>query len=130
MFAFLDKLACWWIDWRQDQNVKTMLKEEPEMAAEIHKLSADEKGFETVMKSQAVFLLADQAAELLNTYNAKNYVEFDMMPRIDRGVRWIRVTVQWRDGESPAQKATRLEKELEKLKTQLSQSSSPTQAAA
>lgn len=129
MFELLDKLACWWIDWRQDQNVKTMLKEEPEMAAEIHRLSADKNGFEIVMKSQGVFLLADQAAALLNSHNAQNYVEFDMMPRLDRGMRWIRVTVQWRDGESPAQKASRQEKEIEKLKEQLLQSS-PIQAAA
>ena len=56
-----------------------------------------------------VYLLADEAATMLEANNAKNYVQFDMMPRADRHLLPIRVTVQWADGKSPAQRVLELE---------------------
>lgn len=47
--------------------------------------------------------LADMMSELLISNDAKNYVCFELAPRIDRGLRPILVTVQWRNGKSPAQ---------------------------
>lgn len=53
--------------------------------------------------------IAQDMASLLNKNNAKNYIELDVMPRLDRNLRPIRLTVQWSDGLSPAAKAAQLE---------------------
>ena len=120
LLSTLDKLACRWIDFRQDQNVSRMKQDHPELAGDmsLHKLEVSSKEFEIVASHPAIFLMADEAAALLDAFHATNYVEFDMMPRIDRGKNPIRVTIQWANGEGPAQKAARLERELTKLRSQ------------
>jgi hypothetical protein len=67
------------------------------------------------MFAPAIVYLADQAADLLQQQNAKNYIQFDLMPRIDRRKPPIRVTVQWADGISPAEKAAKLTDALRQL---------------
>ncbi|HLF28246.1 MAG TPA: hypothetical protein VJG32_18095 [Anaerolineae bacterium] len=57
------------------------------------------------MSSPAITILADECARFLRAYKAENYVHFDMMPRPDHGMKPIRVTVQWANGMSPAEKA-------------------------
>jgi len=111
----LDKLACLWLDFRQSQNIAQMKRDMPEMlqGMSLHKLEVGSHEIEIVMSHPGVYVMADEAAAFLEASNAKNYVEFDMMPRLDRAKRPIRVTVQWASGESPAQKAARLERELE-----------------
>jgi hypothetical protein len=113
MFRFLDKLAGWWLDWRTDQAMKQLPPELREL--KLHRAEANTREWEIVMFAPAIVYLADQAADLLQQQNAKNYIQFDLMPRIDRGKPPIRVTVQWADGESPAVKAARLEDELNQL---------------
>jgi hypothetical protein len=113
MFEWLDFLAARWLNWRTDR----MARNNPQIQElGIQQIQYDETGFHLLASFPAVTTLADEAAALLGANQAENYVQFDMVPRIDRGKRPIRVTVQWADGESPASKAARLEKELEAMK--------------
>lgn len=110
MLELLDRLAGWWLDYRTDQRVKNS----PEYA-EFSKLSIsklDPSTGELVFNGSFIAYFADEAATFLDKHNAENYVQFDMLPRIDRGLRPVRVTVAWAKGESPASKAARLEHEL------------------
>lgn len=117
LFELLDRFTCWWMDWRTDRAVKALPPEMREL--KLHRAEAGKNGWNIVMFAPGIVALADQAADLLDAENAKNYVQFDMMPRLDRSTRPIRVTVQWARGESPATKAARLEDELAKLKVAL-----------
>jgi len=109
MWAVLDWLAGRQIDWRLD----CATGGDPELRQfNLKKIEHGRDGWEILAFAPAVAILAEQAAVLLEAKNAKNYVQFDMMPRLDRGLRPVRVTVQWANGESPAAKAARLENEL------------------
>ena len=109
MLEMIDKLAGWWLDWR----IGHAIAQHPELHEfGLKKAEFDENGFHVVASFPGVVVLADEAARMLNANGAENYVEFDMMPRLDRGMRPIRVTVQWADGMSPAQKAMMLERQV------------------
>lgn len=109
LFAFLDRLAGRWLDWRMDRAARTR----PEFGEfRLKRLDTSQAGCEIVATYPAVAILADEMAGFLNAFKAQNYVQFDMMPRLDRGLRPVRVTVSWSNGEMPAEKATRLEHEL------------------
>lgn len=60
-----------------------------------------------------VAMLAAECTELLKANDAKNYVQFDMIPRAESGVEGYRVTVQRLYGKSPAQRVIEMEKEVE-----------------
>lgn len=60
-----------------------------------------------------VAMLAAECTELLKANDAKNYVQFDMIPRAESGVQGYRVTVQRLYGKSPAQRVIEMEKEVE-----------------
>lgn len=62
-----------------------------------------------------VAMLAAECTELLKANDAKNYVQFDMIPRVELGVQGYRVTVQRLYGKSPAQRVIEMEKEVEAL---------------
>jgi hypothetical protein len=112
MFRLLDKLAGWYLDWRTHRAVSN----DPELTQfELHKAEMNEHGIEIVAHAPAIAIIADQAAALLEAYNAKNYVQFDMMPRPDRGLHPVRITVQWANGMLPAEKAAKLEDALRQL---------------
>lgn len=102
----IDRLAGWWLDWRIDRAVAA----NPELKrAGFKRAEVDENGFHMVASFPGVYLLADEAAVMLEANDAKNYVQFDMMPRADRHLEPIRVTVQWAKGKSPAQRVLELE---------------------
>lgn len=106
MLEFIDRLAGWWMGWRMDRAIAR----NPELQkAGFKKAEVDENGFHLIMSFPGVYLLADEAAAMLEANNAKNYVQFDMMPRVDRHLEPIRVTVQWAVGKSPAQRVLELE---------------------
>jgi len=112
MLRMIDRLAGWWLDWRMDR----IIKNHP--AAQelgLKRAEVDETGYEIIVTSPDIIYLADQAADLLESQGAENYVQFDMMPRADRGLRPIRVTVQWAHGQSPAQKVVSLKGRVEEL---------------
>lgn len=105
----IDKMAGLWIDWRIGQAAA----KNPDIGEfKLKRAEFDENGFHMIASFPGVVMIADEAAAMLEANNAKNYVEFDMMPRLDRGKRPIRITVQWAWKESPAAKAARLEREL------------------
>lgn len=109
MFDWLDKLACAYLDWRTGR----LVANDPELSGfSLIKAEQNRNGWEVKAFAPMVVALAEQATDLLEYHGAENYVQFDMMPRLDRGKRPIRVTVQWARGETPAAKATRLENEL------------------
>ncbi len=109
VFNWIDRLAGKWFDWRTDRRVK----QNPELQEfGLHKAEANERGFYADFITPAAAILADEMATMLEEAHAENYVEFDMMPRLDRGLRPIRVTVQWAGKLSPAQKAAQLAEEL------------------
>jgi len=112
MFQLLDKLAGWYLDWRTHRAVSN----DPELKQfELHKAEINKHGIEIIVHAPAIAILADQAADLLEANNAKNYVQFDMLPRPDRGLHPVRVTVQWANGMSPAEKAAQLTDALRQL---------------
>lgn len=108
----IDKLAGWWLDWRTGRE---LAKDSELRQFNLKKYEETPDGYNILAIAPAVAIIADQAAELLEVNNAKNYIQFDMQPRLDRGLRPIRITVQWAGGEMPAAKAARLERELELL---------------
>lgn len=106
MLNLIDRLAGWWLDWRIDRRVAR----NPELhKAGFKRAEFDESGFHLVASFSGIYLLADEAAAMLEANAARNYVQFDMMPRIDRALKPVRVTVQWAKGKSPAQRVSELE---------------------
>ena len=108
ILSLIDKAAGKWLDYRTEWRIKN----DSEMSnIFFHDISINKSGMETTIVSPAIAVMADEAASMLDASNAKNYIQFDMLPRVDRGLRPIRVTVQFANGEAPAEKSARLEKE-------------------
>ena len=84
---------------------------------ELKKFSATGRDVELLAMHPAIAAIAEQAVSFLQVHNAENYVQFDLMPRIDRGTRPIRFTVQWASGLSPAEKARKLAEQLADLRS-------------
>lgn len=97
-------------------SLNIMIAKDPAAQATFKKASFDETGMSATFIHENIAILANDAAAMLNAANADNYLQFDMVPRLDRGMRPIRVTVQWANGESPADQNARLRKEIEQLK--------------
>jgi|SRR6185503_3035452 len=112
MLHLIDKLAGWWLDWRAG---RAAVSDELRQFG-LKEAHATPEGITLLAVAPAVAIFADQAASLLDAHDAKNYLEFDLLPRPDRGLRPVRITVQWANGESPAVKAARLEAELTTLR--------------
>lgn len=106
MAHMIDSLAGKWLDWRMGSAINA----DPELEEmQFKRMEVTEGGYTLVAMHPAIAVLAADAAQLLNDAKAENYVQFDMMPRLDRGIRPIRVTVAWANGLSPATKAARLQ---------------------
>jgi hypothetical protein len=117
ILVYFDRLAGWWLDWRTEWSVEhNPLFED----WKLRKLEANGiGGFDVSMISPAIAILADEAAKTLNAAKAENYIEFDLLPRLDRGLKAVRVTLQWAGKFSPAQKAHLLELENAALREQI-----------
>lgn len=109
MLRLIDKLAGAWFDWRARR-----VSGNPELVS-LNNVELNEDGLTVTGLSPAIAVLADGAAAMLEHHNAKNFVEFDMYPRLDRGMQPVRVVVAWAKGEMPSAKCARLEKEHERL---------------
>lgn len=106
MLNWIDHLAGRWLAWRTDRAVA---RSPALQKAGFLKAEFDENGFHLVGSFPGVWLLADEAAKMLDVNYAKNYVQFDMMPRADRHLPPIRVTVQWAHGKSPGERVIEME---------------------
>lgn len=62
-----------------------------------------------------------ECIELLEAHEAKNYVQFDLIPRLESRLPGFRVTVQRAEGKSPAGRVIEMEAEVERLRTQLAE---------
>jgi hypothetical protein len=113
LFRQLDKLAGHYLDWRTEQAMKAVQASEPEL---VDLSVTKERGLEITLAHPGIAAMAEEAASFLKAYDATNYVQMELQPRIDRGQRPVIFTVAYKNGEMPAAKATRLEKELEELK--------------
>ena len=81
----------------------------------LKKMSTTPGGWEATFVTPAAVIIADEMAAMLDKANAENFVQFDFMPRLDRGKRPVRVTVQWAHGMSPAEKCAMLEERIKTL---------------
>jgi hypothetical protein len=122
LLEWLDKLAGRWLQWRYDWACRHM----PEIKAQVEQLGLKSVntipgGWEATFVTPAAAMIAADMAGMLDKAQAKNFIQFDFMPRLDRGMKAVRVTVEWADGESPAQKAERLEREIERVKDELAE---------
>lgn len=108
MLALLDRVAGAWLDWRTDRTIKRR--------RDLQRfIKPPQDSNEVAVLAPAVAILADQATTLLTAKNVKNFVQFEMIPRADRGLRPIWVTVAWANGEMPAAKCARLEEQQQAL---------------
>jgi hypothetical protein len=108
MFQLVDALALKWLDWRYDGKAQAYAKEHPEQGFVLHRAEIGEDGMFIDGTSPAIAFLAAEAAKMLDRANASNYLQFDMVPHVAADLRAVRVTVQWRNGLSPAQRADKL----------------------
>lgn len=117
MLNFVDKIAGAWLDWRLARRVNT----DPKMTElNLKKVEVDDDGIMRVIASSPIItVFAEQCTRLLDEANVENYVSFDMAPRTDLSKRPLRVTVQWANGISPAEKSIKLEQQIGVLKAEL-----------
>jgi hypothetical protein len=102
---FIDRIARSWLEWRMDQTAKRH-------NGGFYKVTLAPDGFYGDWVAPEIAYIADQCAAMLEKADAPNYVSFDMMTA---RMRPVRVTVQWADGESPAEQNARLRKEIERI---------------
>lgn len=84
-------------------------------------LDAQRGTIDIVATMPNVAMLAAECTELLSAHEAKNYVQFDMIPRAESGVEGYRVTVQRLHGKSPAQRVNETERQIATLELELAQ---------
>jgi hypothetical protein len=111
MLQLIDRIAWAYLNWRIDQATKRI-----DVKLNFKKATLTQDGWFGEWVSPMVAFIADQCSDMLNKAGAPNYVQFDMIAHAQRPVR---VTVQWADGESPAEQNARLRKELERQKGEL-----------
>lgn len=116
MLNWIDKLASLWLDMRTRANMKQY---NAENGTEFKSIKYDQGGenysVNAIMEHPGVAIFAEEACSLLEKGGGKNYLEFTLMPRIDRGIRPIVITVRWHDGMTPGEKAARLDAALTDL---------------
>jgi hypothetical protein len=113
LFDLIDLAVNKWISWRTDREIKRSgLWQE----LGIKSIDVDDEATNLVLSHPVIAIVADEAAQLLHDCNAPNYVQFDMLPRVDRHLDPIRVTVQWAHGLSPSEEVKQLQEELDLLK--------------
>jgi len=113
MLKLIDKAAGKWLDYRMGRMKQRYKKTS---GIEFKKAEITPDGFTAEGISPAIAILADEASKMLKRAGADNYVQFDMLARVDFAVKPIRVTVQWARGESPGQQNARLRRELDELR--------------
>jgi len=108
----IDKLAVRWIDWRHGRALENLPGN-----IEWTALHFDKNGMSAEGISESIAVLGAECSRMLEVNNAPNYFQFDIMPA--HGVKPVRVTIQWANGESPAEQNTRLRGEVEKLRADI-----------
>lgn len=123
LLTFIDRMCGAWLDWRMTQ----LIAHDLELSKfEFKKAEFTPDGFTTTGISPMAAIIANEAAQMLNRVGAENFITFDMMPRLDRGLRPVRMTVQWADRLSPAAKAEKLTQELQTAQARIAELETPT----
>lgn len=99
-----EALVARWINWRMDRRIKRAIASGEMPDIELRKFAVNGRDMEILMAHPGVAAMAEQAGKFLKAHNAENYVQFDLIPRLESDLRPIRVTVQWASGLSPAMK--------------------------
>ena len=81
ILELIDRVAGWWMDWRTSR----IIKGNPELAR--FEMTTTEQETTAVWITPAAAALADNLSTMLNQESVENYVQFDMIPRIDRKLR-------------------------------------------
>lgn len=114
MFDLIDRVAAWWLAWRTERAARAI---EIEDKVELRRAEYLPNEWRVDLIAPNLLFLIDEATALLNAQHAENYIQFEMLPRADRTHgRPVRVTIQWVNGESPAQQNARLRAELTELR--------------
>lgn len=111
IFTTFDNLCGKWLDYRTNQ----ALEQVPVTGLEFFDIHANKKGVELLASHPVFASLAVECTDMLAKENAKNYLEMEVMPRLDRGTRAFVITIAFKDGEAPGHKAARLEVEVTRL---------------
>lgn len=113
MLTLIDKLAAAWLDWRTGR----MIDADPALQRlELRRVEIDTNGWTMTGISPTIAILAEEASAMLNAAEAENYLQFDMLPRADRNMRAVRITVAWANGKSPAQLVIEMQAEIERMR--------------
>ena len=100
---WIDRLAARWLDARRTWKIDHT----PSMKdwkVNIHSIEMLEKSLNITYEFPGIAALVSEAGAFLDKEHAENYIQFDAMPPLDRGLKPIRVTIQWANGLSPATK--------------------------
>jgi len=100
MLGWIDKLAGRWLDYRMRGRIQSDVR--------LKEFSQKDNETRIWLTAPGIVDLADQCAALLDEYHAQNYLEFKMLPRLDRGVFPMVVTVMRQNGVTPGEKAAGL----------------------
>ena len=97
----LDTLAHAWINQRYEQSAKLHAPELTELGLRRVQPTEDGRGWQATFITPAAALIANDMAALLDEAHAENFVTFDFLPKLERQMRPVRVTVQWANGKNP-----------------------------
>jgi len=102
MFRLLDKVAGKWLDWRVRSNAAYL-----DMRVEEAHLTTAPDGTsltEVTASFRPVADMLSRCSQLLNHYDAKNFLVFRMLPRPDHATRPVEITLRWADtGRNPGE---------------------------
>jgi len=115
LLDFIDYVAERWLSRRSDGKIARFAKEHPEFELEdenLERVEIGEDGLILNCVSPAIVVLAEEAAKMLDAAHAENYLQLDIIPRLARDMRAIRLTVQWAEGKSPCRIVDELKAEL------------------
>lgn len=119
MSGLLTRAAYWWIERDYERHAKRLAPELAELG--IRHMEATPTGWEGTFVTPAAAEIANIMADMLNDADAENYLTFDFLPRLDRQVRPVRVTVQWANGLNPGLKAAALERQNAELRQRIAE---------
>ena len=117
MWNWIDILARKWLSWRTTRAIKSDILLDAKFK-QMH-LDAEANEFTYEFASGYVGHIARELAEFLGKFSAGNYVEVDFVPPTGGKIRPVRVTVQYADGMSPAEKNKHLELIIKRLESQI-----------
>lgn len=95
----IDLAASWWLNWRTERAYRNRPDFEE---VKLLRSKMEPGNWELDLQHSMVGPLAAELGGMLDRASAKNYIQFDLFPRIDSGTKPIRVTLQWANGLSPS----------------------------